>query len=324
MKIHVADLHCDLLLYLASNPARSAKDPDSRCSIPQLREGNVKLQTMAIFVETNKDSLKHGMAQVEVYKKLPHHFPADFMHFDKSIDPLSSQHIVIVPAFENCSGFAPDGEPIQKGLSRFQGLIEEIKPLYVSMTWNLENRFGGGALTPIGLKEDGKRLLEALDGTAVALDLSHASDALAYEAIDYIIAKSLKIQLMVSHSNARVIADYPRNLPDDIAKEIFSRNGLIGLNLFKRLVGEEEESILKHVAHWIELGGENHICLGADFFCVADIPKTSMTYLLGGEPFFDHYGNASCYPRLLSFIGKELRISIDKLAHQNFLSFASR
>lgn len=321
MKIPVADLHCDLLAYLAVHSKRSVMDPQSRCSLPQMKEGHVKLQTLAIFVESNPDSLKQGMAQVEIYKKLPQFYAADFIHFHAGIDPVESQQIVILPAFENASAFSPDGEPIQKGLTRLHALIQEIKPLYISMTWNLENRFGGGSLTPIGLKNDGKRLLEALHQTKVALDLSHASDALAYESIDYIINKGLQIPLIASHSNARVMANYPRNLPDEIAKEIFARKGVVGLNLFKRLVGENEEAILKHLAHWIELGAGKNICFGADFFCAADLPKTSMTYLHGGEPFFETYGDASCYQRLLSFIEKELRLSVQDLAYNTLLAF---
>lgn len=317
MTFPVIDLHCDLLFYLERGGQRTPYDLAARCAIPQLRQGNVQIQTLAVFTQTEPHSVQKGLHQVRLFQELSLHCPKDVMPYSAQWNSQSSA-IAILMAIENASGFCGEGEPFQEGLKRLNHLIKNIgKPLYISLTWNTENRFGGGALAQAGLKEDGKRLLEELHQKKIAVDLSHASDALAYDIIDFIEAHRLDIPLIASHSNARAIVPVPRNLPDELAKEIFRRGGIVGLNLYPRFIGESEDFLLKHIAHWLELHGENHIALGTDFFYEADLPS-SMSH--GKDVFFPNYQDASCYGKLLHFLQKELRLSsamIEKFAHKN-------
>lgn len=317
------DIHCDLLFYLQLDRKRTPSDLAARCAIPQLGKGAVKLQTMAVFTETEPSSVEKAIHQTTLYQKLPHHYPTDFQHFTEDWT-LQAPRINTLMAFENASGFCGEQEPLQVGFNRLKSMMQIARPLYIGLTWNTENRFGGGALAQVGLKEDGKRLLEELHGQNIALDLSHASDALAYDAIDYLEKHHLNIPVMASHSNARIIAALPRNLPDEIAKEIFRRKGIVGFNLYRPFVGDSPEHILKHFAHWLSLGGENHVAFGADFFNDADLPSA---YRYGKEVYFKDYADASCYPSLLSFIQRELKLDssfVPKLAHQNALNFIKK
>jgi len=56
MHIPIADLHCDLLWYLANKAHRNADDPESQCSIIQMEKGGVVFQILAIFTKTKKGS----------------------------------------------------------------------------------------------------------------------------------------------------------------------------------------------------------------------------------------------------------------------------
>jgi microsomal dipeptidase-like Zn-dependent dipeptidase len=324
MNLPVVDLHCDLLFYLQGNQQRTPHDRVARCAIPQLRQGHVKVQTLAIFTQTEPHSIEKGLHQVRIYQELPARCPQDLVHFFSQWT-LQSPLMAIMMAFENASGFCNEQEHLEEGFKRLRQIIQGVgKPLYISLTWNTENRFGGGALAQAGLKEDGKRLLEEMNQHKIALDLSHASDALACEAIDYIEGHGLSLPIIASHSNARAVAAMPRNLPDEIAKEIFRRGGLIGFNLYRYFIGETEDALLKHLAHWLELGGENHVALGSDFFYDPDLPST---YRHGKEVFFQNYQDASCYERLLSFFQKELKLSpsfLEKFSHRNALAFIQR
>ncbi|CUI16207.1 hypothetical protein PNK_0579 [Candidatus Protochlamydia naegleriophila] len=325
--IPVADLHCDLLCYLEENPARTPYDSVVRCSFPQLMKGHVKLQTLANFTHTGPLSVKKGMAQVQLYRQLALLYPKDVKRGQMPFSmPGQTDPVALLMAFENASGFCGEEEPLKDGINRLQAVIRDVgKPLYISLTWNTENRFGGGALTNCGLKEDGKRLLEELNGQGIAIDLSHASDPLAYEMIDYIENKGLDIPLMASHSNARAIKNVPRNLPTDIAKELFRRRAIVGLNLYGPFVGLSEEAILQHLAFWLELGGEKYMCFGSDFFYEGDF--STIQRVKGQDLFFKRYPDASCYPALIEFIRKELKLSesiVHQLAYQNAVDFLNR
>lgn len=326
MKYPVIDFHCDLLLYLGLDPTRAPADLSARCALPQLRQGEVKLQALAVFTETGPSSILKGEHQVSIYQKLPEQYPKDFQHFAHDW-ALQSSQINLCMAFENGSGFCDENEPLEKGLARLNKIASHAKPLYISLTWNSENRFGGGVFSKTGLKEDGKELLNFMSGSNIALDLSHASDALAFEAIDYIEDKRLTMPVMASHSNARSVFSLPRNLPDEIAKEIFRRKGIIGMNLFRPFIGNSYESVVNHLAHWLEMGGGNSIVLGSDFFNDADLPSSSLAKYGKEQLFFKEYSDSSCYPALFSFIQKELRLDqafINKFSHQNGLAFIKK
>ena len=64
--IPIIDLHCDLLCYLERDPSRTPFDAQVRCSIPQLQQGNVKLQVMAAFADTGKSSSIVGKRQIKI------------------------------------------------------------------------------------------------------------------------------------------------------------------------------------------------------------------------------------------------------------------
>jgi microsomal dipeptidase-like Zn-dependent dipeptidase len=320
----IVDLHCDLLFYLENSGERTPYDLDARCSIPQLNQGRVKLQALPVFTRTDERSVRNGEGQVNIFSSLCKQYPLNFVPYSSS-SSIESSPIAILPAFENASGFCGEGEPLREGIKRLHRYIDLVgKPLYISLTWNSENRFGGGAHTPIGLKEDGKQLLNELHQQKIAIDLSHTSDALAYEIIDHIEGASLEIPLMASHSNVRSVARVPRNLPDEIISEVFRRRGIIGFNVIQKFIGETEFDVVKHVAHFLELGGEDFLAVGADFFYAADLQdphaKNKENF------FFDSFKDASCYGKLFELLHRELGLNqtiLSKISHQNALAFIS-
>ena len=310
--MHIADLHCDLLMYLAEDETHTAFDLCSRAAIPQLREGGVNWQTLAIFTETEKGSEQKGLAQAEIFAKLPTLYPKDFRLGWQG----RAEAVGLIAAIENASGFCSEEEPLSEGLARFDAiekLVERI--LYVTLTWKKENRFGGGDETQVGLKEDGKELLRHLSGRGIAIDLSHTSDWLAHDLIDWIDSQGLEIQLIASHSNFRSVTGHLRNLTDELALEVIRRKGVIGLNVVQKFVGiGVPEKLMEHVEHGLSLGGENALCFGADFFYEAALNTNPP------EPyFFPEYSDASMYPKFLA----ELSVSEQqkkKIAFENAFS----
>jgi len=304
--VKVCDLHCDLLVHLLNHPKSNAYDPESRVSIPQMKQGGVVLQTFAIFKETKPGCSVAGEKEFQIFKSLPIQY-ADV--FPKDIRPLL--------AIENASVFCDESESLDEGLARLERWAREAGPIsYISLTWDSENRFGGGNESNKGLKPDGKALLRWMDGKQIALDFSHTSDALAHDLFNQIDKLGLKIKPVASHSNFRKIVNLPRNLPDSIAKEIIRRKGVIGLNFVRRLVGSNPEDFLRHVEHAENLGGLDHLCFGADFFNDSgprQHPKPS--YIAG-------FDNASCYPRLIELFRTILSEGqIEKIASGNLLQF---
>jgi len=297
----IVDLHCDLLGYLALSPDRTPQDPAPHCSIPQLLQGGVTTQVTAIYTDTDRTSLLCGLKQIECFKNLPKQGALKF-----------------IPAFENASSFCLESEPLSTVLKRLDHILTQISPLYIGLTWNGENRFGGGIGADAGLKEDGKELLRYLSGKGIAIDLSHASDSLSHGIFNCIDQESLSLRVMASHCNFRSVQDPPRNLPDEIAKEVFKRGGVMGLVFFSLFL-KSPDQLLEHIEHGLSLGGENALAFGADFFSQLDVPKA-----WHDEGFHPEMSNASCYPCVLDMLKQSGTLSksqIEKIASKNAMGF---
>jgi membrane dipeptidase len=78
-----------------------------------------------------------------------------------------------------------------------------------------------------GLNSLGRKIVARMEKLDMVIDVSHASDKTVEDVFDV-----TSVPLMASHSNARALCDTPRNLPDDLIKEIAGRKGFIGVNFF--------------------------------------------------------------------------------------------
>jgi membrane dipeptidase len=280
---------------------------------------------MAIYTSSQKGSTHLAIEQSKIYNSLlstyPHRLKACLSAKDL-IGLPNSELIYTIAAIENASGFCEENEPLQDGFTKFENLLKNCgKILYVGFTHHGENRFGGGNSTNVGLKKDGKVLLDFLSGKKIALDLSHTSDALANEQLDYISKHNLKIPILASHSNFRAVFNHPRNLSDELAKEIIRQKGVIGINLLRAFLNDRDENaVYDHLAYAAEIGAENAICFGADYFYTASHPDQTR------DPFFyKGQDSSACYPEILSkFKVMKPNQNLDLVSHKNALAFIQR
>jgi membrane dipeptidase len=313
MSVPVIDLHCDMTYYFVENKNADAMNTeDIGAAIPHLQKGNVMAQVMAFF--TPSEPIEHGVAmqQAHIFNNLLKKFPDNFN------TDLSGQKngTTILAAIENASGFCHEDEKLDDGLKELDKIIEVTGGIFYIgfMHWG-DNRFGGAAGSDTGLKEDGKVLLDYINNRNIAVDLSHAGDALAYDIFNYTDSKGLNIPILASHSNHRSLKNHPRNLTDELAKELIKREGIIGLNFMSPYLGDDDkpDSIYDHVEYGLKLGAEDFMGIGADFFF--DDERTEQIY-------YPKFNSASTYPVLLEEIAKRFsKETAEKIAYKNALSF---
>jgi microsomal dipeptidase-like Zn-dependent dipeptidase len=323
MKIPIIDTHCDLLSYLTVIPeARADKTEDIACAIPFLKEGNVKMQVLAIYTNVVDNSMDLATAQALQYKKMLKEFSNEVSALDLHLlsDLENQSKISLITAIENAAGLANEVVSIEKAFEQLEKLISLTgKMAYISLTHHTENRFGGGNYTEgIGLKDDGKRLLDYISGRKIAIDLSHTSDLLAVGILDHIDRANLDLPVNASHSNFRAVWDHKRNLTDEIVQEIIRRKGIIGVNFLRAFLDNDiPERIFEHILYGIEAGAGDHLCFGADFFYTQNFPdKTRFPF------YFPLVENAGKYPSVLEILAESLSIGqLEKLAYKNAQQF---
>ena len=321
MKYPVIDLHCDLLAHMLNMPS---PDPFKRegigCSFPALAEGNVKLQVMAIFTATENGSSALALRQSEIFASFLTKYPNDcaLVHDIETLNQINtSSKLGMIAAIENASGFCEEEEPLKIGFERLERIITNTKRiLYISFTHHAENRFGGGNNSDAGLKADGEKLLQYLNGKKIAVDFSHASDALAKDILDYLSKHNLDVPILASHSNYRKVFNHVRNLPDDIAKAIIQRGGIIGINFLRAFVNNDDPNVLyEHMNYGIKLGGMNSICFGADYFSTGNHPDRVPYY-------FKEHEDARQYPSIIKSISEQVSPdAIEGISSKNVMRY---
>ncbi|CRX39157.1 dipeptidase [Estrella lausannensis] len=322
------DLHCDLLTYLAKTPARTPEDRAARCSIPQLKKGKVGFQVMAVFTEDSKQAYHEARAQARAFRSLmsTHQKEIALFPFHEEGHLEGGGKISAVAALENAAPLLREGEGRENLEENLDSLEKELGPLfYISLTWNGENRFGGGAFAEgIGLKEDGQELLRLMSQRGIAADISHASDALASDIFSFIEKEKLTLPVIASHSNTRLVHNQARNLPDELIKEVIRGKGLIGLNFVRHFIDDNRfEKIREHALHILNLGGEEALSFGADFFAAEDLPPER--YRLHASWYFDDFDTAESMPGALEAITEGFSADLKKrIAHSNVQAFITR
>ncbi len=133
------------------------------------------------------------------------------------------------------------------------------------LVWNGKNPLATGAKTDdtAPLTPQGREAVKELIARGIAVDVSHLSAAGTEEILHLTDAP-----IVASHSNAKGVKNHFRNLSDGVAREIFRRGGLVGLNFCPAFLGEGTvtgEDILRHADYLLNLGGEQGLALGADW-----------------------------------------------------------
>lgn len=166
-----------------------------------------------------------------------------------------------------------NGSLIGDRIERVDELAEAGVKL-MNPVWAGDNLIGGAWDTHHGLTSFGGEVIcRALD-CGITPDLSHASDEMAKEILK--IAARKEKPVIASHSCARSIHPHGRNLPDEYFAEIMASGGIVGLSFCPPHLSDGEctmETIRRHLEHYLSLGGEDHIAIGADWDGIDTTPE---------------------------------------------------
>lgn len=154
----------------------------------------------------------------------------------------------------------------------------------ITLNWYGETCIGGAHDTNSGLTDFGIKVVKKCFDLGIVPDISHSSFAGAKMTLD--LAKEYGKPVIASHSDSYTVNGHTRNLQDSDFKTIIKLSGLVGINLCPSHLSAEDSvnvcDVIKHMEHYLSLGGENNISMGCDldgtnlpngFFGVEDIYK---------------------------------------------------
>lgn len=179
---------------------------------------------------------------------------------------------------------------------------------FMGLCWNHDNSLCGGCEGDgRGLSELGEKTLRTMEEKRIILDVSHMSDKSFWES-----AEVYSLPFCATHSSSRAVFGHHRNITDAQFLGIASRGGVCGINFYPPFLGAGKadiSTVIKHIEHFMALGGEDSIGLGSDFDGIDAVPH-------GIENAGDFY---KLFDALLMLNYKEE--AVEKIAFGNFLRF---
>lgn len=243
--------------------ADTMDDATKALSLSALPEGVHWAQCFAVFIP---DELR-GRDAVAYYERWRDSFRRQTAQFSDRVLPCRGAAEIGRAWAEHKTAAlltVENGSVLAGSLERVARLVEDGVRA-VTLTWNGENELGSGHESDRGLTDFGKRAVRELERCGILADASHLNDRGFYDLLD--VAQK---PFLVTHSNARAVCAHPRNLTDDMIRELVRRGCLIGLNYYVRFLRDDDapctlDDLYRHAARFFELGAERCLALGSDF-----------------------------------------------------------
>ncbi|WP_437279983.1 membrane dipeptidase [Sorangium sp. So ce375] len=165
-------------------------------------------------------------------------------------------------SIEGAGAFAADIAQIDRFIARG---VRLISPNHAKNS--LLSSSATGEPAAYGLTELGKRFCERVYDRGALIDVSHISDAAFADLVP--IAAAHGAPIVATHSNARAVANRPRNLTDEQLRLIARSGGVAGLNFHAPFVNGTSEAdiddVVAQVDHMVRVAGVDHVAIGSDF-----------------------------------------------------------
>ena len=238
MQIPYFDAHCDTVSRMARFPGRHLDQRTGQWDLNRLKNfTGPKAQFFAIFYDSALPG-KHQAVRMQL---------AAFQRECRRL-PDRIAHCTTARAAE---------EAFQQG----------------NLTWNHANALSGSHKEEPdrGLSEQGRAFVAKMGELGMLVDVSHLSDPGFWDVME-----CASGPVMASHSNSRDVFFHTRNLTDGQFTAIIKKHGIVGLNCYTAFLGDGKvtmDTLLRHLEHYLSLGGEHTVALGGDWDGCDKLPQ---------------------------------------------------
>ncbi|MEM6455588.1 MAG: dipeptidase, partial [Acidobacteriota bacterium] len=203
--------------------------------LPRLRRGGVGAQFWSVYVSyrlEGADAVQTVIEQIDVVHRLIARYP-DTLAFATTADEIVAAHrdgrIASLIGIEG-------GHAIGNSLAVLRQL-HRLGARYMTLTHWINHDWADAATdAPIhsGLTDFGRAVVREMNRLGMLVDLSHVSPAVMRDAM----AVS-EAPVIFSHSSARGVTDHPRNVPDDVLRQVREDDGLVMVTFVPSFLSED-------------------------------------------------------------------------------------
>lgn len=298
-ELFIADLHSDSLLWKRDILKRSSR---GHVDLPRLEQGNVALQVFTAVTKSPRglNNVKNtadsdmntwlAAAQLwplrtwtSLYERAVYQaeklrqFSADsggHLRFVRTAAELSE-------VIEERAAGAQTMAAIYgiEGAHPLEGNLDNLDRLYakglrvLGLTHFFDNELGGSlhGVSHAGLTTFGRDVVKRADELEMIIDIAHASPAMVRDVL------SLTARpVILSHGGMKSQCDTPRNLDDELMREVASAGGIIGIGFWDSAVCDySPEGIAASIKRAVDVMGIEHVALGSDYDGTVEVLLTA-------------------------------------------------
>ena len=199
---------------------------DGGIDIPRMREGNLGAIFFSIWMSgsvTGSEAVKRSLDQIDAVREMVRTHSADLV-LCTTADEVRRAHdahkIAVLMGVEG-------GHMIASDLSVLRSYAA-LGVRYMTLTHSVNDEWADSSTDKPahnGLTDFGKEVVREMNRLGVMVDISHVADKTFYDAL----AVS-KAPLIASHSSCRAICNAPRNMTDQMIKDLAAKGGVIQIN----------------------------------------------------------------------------------------------
>lgn len=226
----VLDGHIDVPTKLWENPKPLTERLAGRhADLPRLRDGGVDAVVFALYIPAHLDPERGWKHAQELHRvSVEHVEAADGMEIVTSAEDLrraANRGVAVLFGLEN-------GRPLS-----LPGTLDACASMgvrYVTLTHMATHEWCDASTDQPrhgGLSSEGENIVWGMVRRGIVPDVSHVSD----DAVLHVLEVA-RIPIVASHSSARALCDHPRNLPDNLVREIARKGGVVMANSYPSFV----------------------------------------------------------------------------------------
>ncbi len=209
-------------------------EPTLHTDIPRLRAGGVGAQFWSVYIPVEFEggaAVQTVIEQIDIVHRLAERYPSDFEIALTAADVERVHRAGKIAALIGMEG----GHSIGNSLAVLRQLYA-LGARYMTITHWKENDWADAATSPPvhdGLNAFGEAVIREMNRLGMIVDLSHVSDATMRDAM-----RVSEAPVIFSHSSARALCKHPRNVPDDILRDLRESRGVVMVTFVTGYVSE--------------------------------------------------------------------------------------
>jgi membrane dipeptidase len=213
----------------------AARDFAGSIDIPRMREGNLGAIFFSIWIPskiTGNDAVNRALAQIAAVQAQVRAHPKDLALATTAAEVRATHKQGKITALMGVEG----GHMINSDLDELR-TFAGLGVCYMTLTHSGNDEWADSATDKPahnGLTDFGKDVVREMNRLGVIVDISHVSDKTFYDALEI-----SKAPLIASHSSCRAICDAPRNMTDQMMRDLAAKGGVVHINYHVGFLSQE-------------------------------------------------------------------------------------